>query len=405
MGGDDGACVPPSACQRSQLRCAEPMPPTFTTLIGRDARMAARAEGAGGAKATSCWRTASCAWCWTRPRTRRAWRRPAVRSSTSRRWQTGQAGDQINADLPGGRPAAARRRPLREGRDRSIRLARRTGCLRRGRVPRPPGSEPARHRRHPLRAAPLRARRPRPHRPLQRRRASRTRSTSPTGSSGATTALVPFVPGAGLGFLRAGARPARLGERLARVAVRRRADPGAARRLVRRRAVRSAAAARVQQPDADRGRRAAGDDAAAATASTSSASSSREPGPGLAPAVGEALRVRAMVHGEPAPVTVTGRVVAGGTADRRRARAGGVAAVLRAGVRPRSRRPGAPQAVERGGPRTATGASRWRCRPTAATGSSRTPSGCRPRPPTSFAVAQAPTWTSATSRIDRRPRS
>jgi hypothetical protein len=36
------------------------------------------------------------------------------------------------------------------------------------------------------------------------------------------------------------------------------------------------------------------------------------PGAGLAPAVGEALRVRAMVHGEPAPVTVTGRVVTGG---------------------------------------------------------------------------------------------
>jgi hypothetical protein len=35
-------------------------------------------------------------------------------------------------------------------------------------------------------------------------------------------------------------------------------------------------------------------------------------GPGLADAVGEALRVRAKVHGEPAPVTVTGRVVAGG---------------------------------------------------------------------------------------------
>jgi len=37
------------------------------------------------------------------------------------------------------------------------------------------------------------------------------------------------------------------------------------------------------------------------------------PGPGLAPAVDEALRVRQMVHGETAPVTVTGRVVAGGT--------------------------------------------------------------------------------------------
>src|SRR5204863_2348332 len=35
-------------------------------------------------------------------------------------------------------------------------------------------------------------------------------------------------------------------------------------------------------------------------------------GPGLAPAVGEALRVRAMVHAEPAPVTISGRVVAGG---------------------------------------------------------------------------------------------
>jgi hypothetical protein len=37
------------------------------------------------------------------------------------------------------------------------------------------------------------------------------------------------------------------------------------------------------------------------------------PGSGLAPAVGEALRARAMLHGEVAPVTVTGRVVAGGT--------------------------------------------------------------------------------------------
>jgi hypothetical protein len=36
-------------------------------------------------------------------------------------------------------------------------------------------------------------------------------------------------------------------------------------------------------------------------------------GPGLADAVGEALRVRARVHGEAAPVTLTGRVVAGGT--------------------------------------------------------------------------------------------
>jgi hypothetical protein len=36
-------------------------------------------------------------------------------------------------------------------------------------------------------------------------------------------------------------------------------------------------------------------------------------GTGLAPAVGEALRARAMVHGESPPVTVSGRVVAGGT--------------------------------------------------------------------------------------------
>src|SRR5262245_39951777 len=37
------------------------------------------------------------------------------------------------------------------------------------------------------------------------------------------------------------------------------------------------------------------------------------PGPGLAAAVGEALNVRAMVHGETPPVTVSGRVVTGGT--------------------------------------------------------------------------------------------
>jgi len=36
------------------------------------------------------------------------------------------------------------------------------------------------------------------------------------------------------------------------------------------------------------------------------------PGPGLAPAVGEALRVRTKVHADAAPVTVAGRVVAGG---------------------------------------------------------------------------------------------
>jgi hypothetical protein len=37
------------------------------------------------------------------------------------------------------------------------------------------------------------------------------------------------------------------------------------------------------------------------------------PGSGIAPAAAEAMRVRAMVHGEPAPVIISGRVVAGGT--------------------------------------------------------------------------------------------
>jgi hypothetical protein len=36
------------------------------------------------------------------------------------------------------------------------------------------------------------------------------------------------------------------------------------------------------------------------------------PGPGLAPAIAGALRIRTMAHGDPQPVTVTGRVVAGG---------------------------------------------------------------------------------------------
>jgi hypothetical protein len=44
-----------------------------------------------------------------------------------------------------------------------------------------------------------------------------------------------------------------------------------------------------------------------------------QPGAGLADAVSAALHVRAMVHGEPAPVTVTGRVVGGGTAVESRA--------------------------------------------------------------------------------------
>ena len=47
---------------------------------------------------------------------------------------------------------------------------------------------------------------------------------------------------------------------------------------------------------------------------------------GLAPAVSEALRVRATVHGEPQPVTVSGRVVAGGTPVD--ARAGRAASLL-----------------------------------------------------------------------------
>ena len=51
-----------------------------------------------------------------------------------------------------------------------------------------------------------------------------------------------------------------------------------------------------------------------------------QPGPGLADAVSAALHVRAMVHGEPVPVHVTGRVVAGGTAIA--ARSGRAASLL-----------------------------------------------------------------------------
>ena len=51
-----------------------------------------------------------------------------------------------------------------------------------------------------------------------------------------------------------------------------------------------------------------------------------EVGPGLAPAVAEALRVRTMVHGDPSAVTVRGRVVANGTSVN--PRAGNAASLL-----------------------------------------------------------------------------
>ena len=114
-------------------------------------------------------------------------------------------------------------------------------------------------------------------------------------------------------------------------------------------------------------------------------------GPGLAPAPSsEALRVRATVHGEPAPVTVTGRVVAGGTADRRRARDGPrrcCSTSRRSAPTPTIRR-GARRGARRC--RSATGASRSRCPPNRrlSRAAVRVRAAGR-RPTTSFAVDDA----------------
>ena len=70
---------------------------------------------------------------------------------------------------------------------------------------------------------------------------------------------------------------------------------------------------------------------------------------GIAPAVDAALHVRAMVHGETEPVTVTGRVVtAGKPIDSKSGRAASLL-FYEPGVRSGSGRSGAPDAVERGG--------------------------------------------------------
>ena len=196
-------CVPPTACGalrysvRRERRTprdvhdadAAPAPSADPKAPRRDGRHRAgeraRARGAGRASASV-----------------RAWRRAAARSSTSRRWPS-ELGRPDQLDLPGGRPAPARRRPLRETTEPTSRRRIAAGALRRRRVPRPPGGRPPGHGRHPLRAARLRARRARAHRSLQRRRRTRTRCTSPTACSGATTTRCRSFPARG----SASARP------------------------------------------------------------------------------------------------------------------------------------------------------------------------------------------------------
>ena len=74
-----------------------------------------RTEGAAARRTTSCWRTSVVRVVLDAPRIRPAWRRPAVRSSTSRPWSS-ELGRPDQLDLPGGRPAPARRRSLRQRR-------------------------------------------------------------------------------------------------------------------------------------------------------------------------------------------------------------------------------------------------------------------------------------------------
>ena len=291
------------------------------------------------------------------------------------------AGRPDQRDLPGGRPAAARRRPLREQPPTPLIGGTAAGALRRGRLPRPPGGRTAASPSSPATScAP--ASRASACAPISTTaRPTRTRSTSPTVCSGATTTPLPFVPGDGARLSRARAGSAR----------HRRAPGGSGRSSPRARRRRPTSPTRSFPAIA---RTAAGFNNPTLTAAGVPLATTL-PGDGihferfiLAAAGARASRPRSARRcacarwctASRAPVTVTGRVVAGGTPIDGALGAGGVAAVLRAGVRARPRRSRAPHAVERGGARTRTGASRWRCRRIAATASSRTRSGCRPRP-------------------------
>ena len=158
----------------------------------------------------------------------------AARSSISSLVGGARRPDQL--DLPGGRAAPARRRSLREqpsdieDGDRALRS--RSSSAATWRRTRASRSSPATSCAPASPACACAA-------------ISTTASSDPNtlyladglfwGDNGA----LPFVPGAGLGFRAPDAEPARHRERLARVAVRRGALAGAARRLVRRRSLRS----------------------------------------------------------------------------------------------------------------------------------------------------------------------
>ena len=321
-------------------------------------------------------------------RIRRAWRRRAARSSTSRRSASDAAATRSTRSTR--RPACSRATPstTRATPSRSIGGTGGRG-LRRRRVPRPPGGRTRGSRSSPATSCAPASRACACAPTSTTARANRTRCTSPTDCSGATTTLLPFVPGTGLGFRAPELNLRDVGERLARVAVRRRAHAGAARRLVRGRSLRSPDGGGLQQPDADRVRRSAGDDAARR----------RHPSRTLHPRRAGARAGARRRRGAARPRDGSRRAGAGdrdgpgrrGRDGRSTARlgTGGVAAVLRAGVRPRPRRPGAPQAVDGGGPGRRRALPRRAAARTAATACSRTRSGCRPRPRRSFAVEQA----------------
>ncbi len=255
MGGDDGACVPPSACSGLSYMCTEPTPPTFTMLMG--------ASTIGGPKA----RGAKDDMLLENGVVRVVLDAPSHPSGLAPSGGSiidlslvSKPGDQINQiyQAAGLLPRDAvhyegNPEPLDRGHGgRGLRLRR---------VSRPPGGEPARHGRHALRAAGLRARRARSHRPLQR--VERTEHAVPRRRIvlGRQRRLAVRARH-GAWFSRARAEPARHRRGLAGVAVRRRPDAGAARRLLRDRFLRSSDGGGFQQPDADRIRCSAGDDAA-----------------------------------------------------------------------------------------------------------------------------------------------
>ena len=365
VGGDDGTCVPPPPCAALPPPACLTPPALGVARIGEETKRVAGPKSLAGRGRLRPRE---------RPRPRRSGRarapaRPGSdggrdpRPGAARQRTSGTDGDQTNTiyQAAGLLPRDAVHYETAEILDPGLPPSD-PRAYRGGRFPRPSRGRRTGDRRDPLRGPPLRRRGARAQRPLQRR--ARAQHAVPDGRI--------FLGRQRAGAVRArqgdGLRPARPGPaahrcRLADLAVRRGARTGLARDGLRGDLVRPHRSCRFHQHDPYGCRRSAGHHAAWRRLSLRAVHRGRpqrrEPprdrghagasAAGLAPAVAEALRVRSAVHGDPPAVTVTGRMVANGASRRQPGGAGRFAAVLRACLRTRPRRPDPPDALERSG--------------------------------------------------------